>query len=318
MADEQAPIPVTTRGSARFRHADARLEADEWRVHLQSSREVLPRGPILRRTRNPMGLHQHEWESLDTTMQDAFDSLLVIEARAVDDNDDDAMEAAARALARHCETHPSGHLLCAAHGLPVHHYLLDNQEPNAWGCRAGYTLSLRSVLTMVRSWQAVVDMAEHAAHRRTPCRLRQVEDVLQWPILDNNVWLGWAHKWQEKYGAITVDFQRSLVENYIANLEEQVRTRYAHAWLPQHGLRLTVDTKTDLGLYVAVLVGRLRGAIDVSGVSRFVACEYCNQPFQPRNSRQRYCPANACQREHRRVNKARARAARRPAEGEAR
>ena len=165
---------------------------------------------------------------------------------------------------------------------------------------------------MVNSWRALIDLATNAARRRIPLRPQQIEDLLQWPVIDPVFWRNVAAKDMAKSGGISVNTQKAIVTEYVEQLQRQTRVTIGYRWLPQYGLRLAMNIETansDLGLYVAALVSTVLDAVNVSGVARFVTCEHCGEPFQPRNTRQRYCAAPDCRREHRRVNKARARAA---------
>lgn len=291
-------LTIMSRPATRFRWAQVgQDEAGLDIVRLNSPELVLPRGVNLTGPQPDVDVAM-----LDTTPRDALVSLM-----ALDGYED--MPSAAQALKEHCETHPAGGLLCREHGLPVGHILGNGPWP---GCDAGYELRVDHVLTMVRSLRAVEAMAFHATHRRTPLKKVQLDDVMQWPILDPEVGF-WNQSKQ-----LTTTQQRNLIKDYLSALQWQAGTGFFYDWIDQLGLRLTFSTwtlgqasnhvRTDLGFYVAAFVDVALDAVNVSGVRRSVRCQACGQPFQPRNSRQVFCSRPDCQREHRRINKARARA----------
>lgn len=304
-------MPLVTRGAKRPLGATVSSEEGRPLVLLHYVRDVVPLGATLIGDRFGGGADPGDPEPvlLDTRMDAALASLLRL--RGVGDD-----ELFASKLRDHCEAFPCGDLICQLHGLPIRHELTPGQAPSPWGCSAGDRIFVDHARRMIRSWNALTQVAHHATRRRTPLVWSVVEEVIAWPLLGepDSVRKRLTAGGPSESEAVSVPAQKWLVAEYLRGLQASSGSRYAYNWLPQHGLRLTFepDRVSDLGLYVASLVGTVLETVNVSGVSAFVPCQSCGERFQPRNSRQSFCPRPECQREHRRINKARQRAAKRP------
>ncbi len=299
----ELPIPVVVRRAERASHAQINQREDgSEAVVLDLLRPVIPKGVVVEPgLPNPDSAIFQSAEQLDTTIVDACRNLLTVRTAAD--------------LAAHCETYPCQELLCQ-HGRPTLHHDRST-DGSIWNaCSGANTIVLGDVLRMTRSWEAIAEVAHHASTKRTPIMESRIDSVLAWPLLDETWWRGMLTKTVEEHDGVTVEFQKALVAACAEELIVQTGSSYRYDWLPQHGFRLTLRTgPSALGLYAACVVDRLLQAVSTAGVDRFAKCEHCGQPFQPRNSRQRFCGREACQREHRRVKKAttRARAAERAA-----
>lgn len=234
---------------------------------------------------------------LDVSLHDIHEQLRDV-AVVLDDGK------AALALAIHCRQYPAP-LLCLEHGWPAGHQgeCTDKNLPND----GPWLLKVEHVVAMVTGLDGVSSLAFHLRTQRKPPSRALVENALAWPILDPEfvrimrLELGRDGEWSimRARQIVTLTMTRAL---RLSNLELLLE------WLPNDRPSLALEAPTAMGAYVIDFVRHVGAR---TGEDRSVTCVVCGQPYTPRSAPRpgaAYCTALECQRERRRINKARQRA----------
>lgn len=274
----------------RFPEAKAMQTESGWVVEMGEAHEaVLPLGVDLA----PGSFIKSE--RLDVSLHDIHERLREV---ALYDG-----EEAARRLERHCRLYPPP-LLCVVHGLASGHSVdcSDMSIPGDPQLR----LKVDHIIALVTGLDGVRALAYYLATQRKPARRALVENALAWPILAESFGPG-VRRTLRADGVLGIELAREVVTRTIT-AALQVCTSLRSEWLPNEQPSLAFKADTALGAYVVDFVQHV-GAD--SNVDRSVTCVVCGLPYRPRRAPQpgaAYCAELECQRERRRINKARQRA----------
>lgn len=210
-------------------------------------------------------------------------------------------EQAARVLEQHCRLYPTPKL-CATHGLPYGHLPCPD-----FGDGKPTQLKVEHAIAMVTGLDGVCALAYYLANQRRPARRALVENALAWPILDDSL-TATIRAEMDRDGALSIASARHLVTRTMTDAMSLSGLQLVFEWLPSQRPAMALRAGTDTAAYVGDFVRHIGASTERD---RSVTCAVCGQPYMPRRTPQpgaAYCTASECQRERRRVNKARQRA----------
>jgi len=214
-----------------------------------------------------------------------------------------AGEEAAHRLAQHCRLYPTPNL-CRTHGLPYGHLPCpDYENPDGKPIQ----LKVGHVVAMVSGLDGVRDLAYDLATQRRPARRALVENALVWPILGDSM-AATVRAEMERDGELRIGRARQLVTSTMTEAMSLSGLQLVFEWLPSERPAMTLRAGTGTAAYVADFVRHIGAS---TYADRSVMCAVCGQPYTPRRAPRpdaAYCTEIECQRERRRINKARQRA----------